>query len=95
MHAIEPVEVICQFTPDGKIIPIKFKMMDKEKIYQEYSIRSYRNPSIYNKKQDGYFDRPFSTSNILDFDCKIEVFGVEKVVRLRYFVNKMEWKILY
>lgn len=95
MHAIEPVEVICQFTPDGKIIPIKFKMMDAEKTFQVFSIKSYRYPSIYTKEHDSYYGRPFHTRNILDFDCKIEVFGAEKVIRLRYFVNKMEWKILY
>ena len=76
-------------------MPIKFKIENEEKVSQVFSIKSYRQPSIYIKEQDVYFGRPFQTKSILDFDCKIEVFGTEKVIILRYFADKMEWKIMY
>lgn len=38
----KPLDVICQFTRHGEIIPIKFRMEDDEGILQEYKVIGYR-----------------------------------------------------
>lgn len=37
----------------------------------------------------------FQVPNMLEYDCKMEVLGIEKTVQLRYFINECQWKIVY
>lgn len=85
------IEVICQFTRDALIIPIKLKITDEDGVSQEYVIKAYK-------------ESPFGRDTILPngvhvkshlriFDCQINSFG--KTITLRIFFNAKEclWKI--
>lgn len=85
------IDVICQHTRKGELIPIKLRIRDEEGEFQSYAIRSYRDLS-----HKGTYTMPngiVATSNILPFDCKIMVFGQEKLVHLFYNSRDNIWRI--
>lgn len=58
---------ICQHNIDGSIIPIKFRLMDEDGVYKEYSIRGYRDTS---------------KEGLICFDCSVVINGAAQVVRI-------------
>lgn len=95
MEKMRPVSVICRFGEQGSIVPLKIKIEDEEQTAHTYTIKSYKEPSIYLEHREGYLGRPYQTQNILEFVCKIVVFDQEKIIKLRYYVPDMRWMILY
>lgn len=92
---IKNINCICQFNPDGSIIPIKFKVEDEHHQLQTFSIKRYRPLSIHRKTEKGYHSLARHTPYILDFECIVEVFGVEKRILLKYFMEEHRWKVIY
>lgn len=41
-HEDTPIDVICQFTKDGIIIPLKIRMPDDEGELQVYKVKTYK-----------------------------------------------------
>ena len=39
---LQPVDVICQHSRDGKITPMKIRIIDEDGVFQEYKIKGYR-----------------------------------------------------
>lgn len=91
---VKPVEVICQFREDGRIMPIRIKVEDDEKQLQTYNIKRYKEPKTHLKTQPGYYSPLRHTPDIMDYECIINVFGVEKLIKLRYFVAMHKWDIV-
>ena len=52
---LKPIDVICQPSRDGKITPMKIRVIDEDGEYQEYKIKGYniimRNNIGLNKKR--------------------------------------------
>ncbi len=94
MGKMEPtyVDVICQHTKDGDIIPMRVRVTDEDGIYQAYSIKQYRIVS-----KDGAYTTPdgiFVCNKTMVFECKITVFGQAKSIRLYYEIEKGTWKLV-
>ena len=53
---LKPIDVICQLSRDGKITPMKIRVIDEDGEYQEYKIKGYniimRNNIGLNKKKN-------------------------------------------
>ena len=92
MQCGQPVDVICQFCRDGSIIPLKLRVQDEEQVYQTYTIKSYKtlmsNTITLPSEQ-------IVTSNMVRFDCKIEVFGMERRIILHYNKSQLMWNVYY
>ena len=88
----EDIDVICQHCKDGSIIPIKIRVQDEEQEYQIYRIKSYKELSIDTVMLP---NEAMVTSNILRYDCKIEVFGIVKRIILHYNKSQVKWYIYY
>ena len=87
----KPVDVICQHSRDGTIIPIKVRIVDEDGEYQTYRIKGYKDLS-----HRGTVEMPdgvFVTNRTLIFDCDITAFGRQKTIRLYYEPSKTIWKM--
>lgn len=76
---MQNIDVICQIKSDGSMIPIRIKVEDNEQQLQIFNIKRYKPLKSY--------------INFLDFDCIIEVFKIEKMIKLRYVINEHKWLI--
>ena len=72
---LKPIDVICQPSRDGKITPMKIRVIDEDGEYQEYKIKGYniimRNNIGLNKKRilaARYATRPFSSAKAAGAD---------------------------
>lgn len=85
------VDVICQHTKEGKLIPIKLRLQDDEGEFQTYAVKGYKDLS-----HKGSYIMPngiTATNNIFPFDCKIVVFGREQIVHLYYNSSDHIWRM--
>lgn len=85
------VDVICQHTREGHMIPIKVRIQDEEGEFQTYAVKGYKDLS-----RKGSYNMPngvTATSTIFPFDCKITVFGNEKILHLYYNSNDQIWRM--
>lgn len=86
-------DVICQHTRDQNIIPIKIRIQDEDKVYQEYKIREYK----CTKPGMGVYQMPnevFATATRWCFECKIEVFGTLRRIYLFYDKEQNIWTVI-
>lgn len=84
-------DVICQHTKDGKIIPLKLRIEDEDGERQTYSIKGYRVLNL-----DGKVVMPNEVrvaSHIWNFECKLCIWGKEKLVGLTYNALDNVWYI--
>lgn len=85
-------DVICQHTRDQKIIPIKIRLQDEDKVFQEYRIKEYKcvKPGM------GTYQLPneiFANATRWVFECKIEVFGTLRKIKLFYESKDNIWTV--
>ncbi len=85
------VDVICQFSQEGNIIPLRIRVKDEEGEFHIYTIKGYRDLSHQGEKlmPDGVY----VTDRTLVYECKINVFERMKVVRLYYEPAHLSWKM--
>lgn len=88
-----PVDVICQHTKDGALIPMRLRMRDEEGVYQIYNIKEYKDVSHRGTRT--LPDGVFITNNTFAFECRILVFGVKKLIRLYYDPHSTVWHMTY
>lgn len=86
------VDVICQYTREGKVIPLRVRMRDEDGIYHEYTIKKYKEAS-----HSGSFQTPygfFSHTLNWDFLCQIQVF--DRLITIELFFNGSDqvWRII-
>ncbi len=74
------VDVICQHSRDGSIIPIKLRVADEDGEFQTYLIRSYKDITNYGSSDN----HNTAINHRWTFDCVILVFGRERRIRLQY-----------
>ena len=88
---LKAIDVICEHTADGVIIPLKLRVKDDNGEYQSYRIDSYRDLSGRGSydTQDGIY----VTNETVYFLCSISIFGRTKNVRLYYKMNEGIWRI--
>lgn len=76
------IDIICQFTRDGQIIPLKIRIPDDDGEFKEYKVLGYKEHS------DSDLGATFSTAS---FDCKIAVYNQIKIVHLFYNFHEKTW----
>ncbi|MCR4604467.1 MAG: hypothetical protein K5639_00525 [Eubacterium sp.] len=87
----QPIDVICQHSKDGEIIPIKIRLTDEDGVCQEYKIRDFRIVPV-NEKQytpDGLFVSAHTTV----YECKIITFKREKTIHINYRCSDGIWSV--
>ncbi len=85
------IDVICQHSRDGTMIPLKLRIQDEEGEFQPYAVKSYRDFS-----HKGNFTMPngiIATSTLFPFECKINVFGTVMVVSIYYNSTENIWRL--
>ncbi len=87
----KPVDVICQHSRDGSLTPIKIRVVDEDGVFQEYKIKGYRERSHQGTRMMP--DGVYVTDKTFIFECNIEVFGHNKMIRLYYEPNSTIWKM--
>ena len=90
-NSLNDVDVICQHTCKGDIIPLRIRVMDEDGEYHIYNIKSYKDLS--NRGTYTTCDGIFVTNHIHVFECKIIIFGNTKTVRLYYDMQRSIWKM--
>lgn len=86
------VDVICQHTKEGDMIPLKLRIQDEEGEFQTYAVKGYKDLSY-----KGRYTMPNgipATNTIFPFDCKIIVFGKAQVVHLYYNSSDHIWRMV-
>ena len=86
------IDVICQHTKDGNIIPMRIRIYDEDGLIQTFNIKSYKELT---KRSD--FLSPYGTivhSNIWRFLCNIQVVNTLKQIELFYNATDNLWKIV-
>jgi len=92
---MKDVDVICQIKSDGSIIPIRIKLEDEEKQLQIFNIKRYKAPKEHLRHEIGFHSNgKFPYSDMLDFQCIIEVFEYEKIITIRYIVSLHKWILI-
>lgn len=77
-----PVDVICLFTKEKKIIPLKAKIPDEEENLHEIKFIEYKEVAAYDNIK-------FSTNKV--FICKFIVNDNIKTIKLIYNSNESQW----
>ncbi len=90
-RVIEEVDVICQYKADGEIIPIKFRFMNDDGLYEEYTVKGYR--TIERKMSQTTSDGIYVIPDDRIFECKIEILNISKVVRLYFSTRTVKWRL--
>lgn len=88
---IDAVDVICQHKYNGEIIPIRFRLMNEDGEYENYTIKGYRNishPGPYTTP-----DNLYVSSSTYIFECIVVVLNSKKRVRLYFETLNCKWRI--
>lgn len=72
------IDLICQHCRDGRIIPIKIRIIGNDETVQEYVVKGYK------KLESGNYVHAYL--------CKIEVFGIERTVKIFYTSDEQIWR---
>lgn len=90
-HRAKPVDVICQHSRDGSLIPLRVRVCDEEGQLQTYKIHQYKDQSHRGTRENP--DGVYVTNNTFVFECIITVFGQKRVIRLYYEPGGTIWKM--
>lgn len=87
------VDVYCLFRNDGIMLPIRIRLFDEDGERQDFSIHRYK---IIDGAGQGNSARTdmYKRSTVF-FDCVIEVFGQERIIRLMYTSKDMQWQMVH
>ncbi|MBO4456573.1 MAG: hypothetical protein J5802_02510 [Butyrivibrio sp.] len=90
-RVIETVDVICQHKSNGEVIPLRFRLMNEDGQYENYTIKGYRNIS-----HPGPYTTPDGlhvSSSTYIFECVVVVLDYKKKVRLYFEPHNCKWRI--
>lgn len=86
-------DVICMHKRDGTIIPIKIRIEDDDGEFQTYKIKAYKDLTHYGNCT---LPNGISISNYMwEFECKIEIFNIEKRIILHYNIRDNSWRVKF
>ncbi|SCW27292.1 hypothetical protein [Eubacterium ruminantium] len=87
--APQKVDVICQHSVDGTVIPLRIRLTDEDGQRQVFNIKEYMD--ISHKGSYTTADGVFVTDNNLIFECKILVINMIKKITLYYSPFNQSW----
>ena len=90
-RVINNTDVICEIKSDGDVIPMRFRILNDEGIYEDYTIRGYRRAL----RKDAYTTQDGLTVCNKDkvFECRIISDGNYRTVRLYFNKDNLKWRI--
>ena len=80
------------FRNDGIVLPIKLRLFDEDGVRQEFCIHRYK--LIDGAGKENLPKAEMFRRSTVTFDCVIEVFGRERILRLMYASSDMRWSLL-
>lgn len=86
-----PIDVICQHSADGTIIPLRVRFVDENGERQVFSIKGYRDLSHRGTRTMP--DGVYVSDKTLIFECKIIVHNQERIINLYYEPDGLIWKM--
>ncbi len=88
---INNVDVICEHKADGSVIPLRFRLMNDDGVYEAYTIKGYR--QIH--KGETYTTPDGVTVCSVDriFECRVLILNMYRTVRLYFNTDRCSWKI--
>jgi len=87
------IDVICQHTKDGLIVPLKIRLMDEDGVYQNYVIKAYKDRSFHDKNYTMPNRVNVNSRQSWIFDCKIQVFDSSKLITIIYNTYDGIWRL--
>ncbi len=91
----QKVDVICQNSVDGTLIPIKVRMIDEDGITQQFVIKSYKEVAAFT---DGYTmpNEVKISPNCMQkkFECKVQVMDRMQSFFLIFNKNDLTWMLM-
>ena len=87
------VDVICQHSRDGRIIPLRIRLMDEDGEFHVYAIKGYK--ELAGQEEFKLPNGVPATSHTWLFECRILVFAAEKRIRLFYNAYDNMWRMDY
>ena len=85
------VDVICLHYQDGSMIPLRIRVTDGDGELHTYTIKDYKDLS--GRGAYTTVDGIYVTDRILLFECRIQVLGQLRRVRLYYNRSSEIWSI--
>lgn len=74
---------------DKSIIPLRFRIMDEDGEYQQYTVKGYK-PILLSETKTT-LDGIYVTSSAQIFECRVIINNKVNTVRLYYLPDKQEW----
>ena len=93
MNKLQAVDVICQFSRDGTVIPMRVRICDEEGEYQAYTIKGYRD--ISPSEPTTFPNGLFIGRDTKVFLCNITVFGRNRPIKLYFTDSDSIWRMDY
>ncbi len=90
-HDIQTVDVICQHSTDGSMIPLRIRLKDEDGATQTYTIKNYEDQSHQGTRTMP--DGMFVTDKTFVYECQVLAFGRYKTIRLYYEPSGTVWKM--
>lgn len=91
MSELTPIDVICQHSKDGTIIPLRIRLLDEDGEYQTFTVKGYR--EVFHQGVNDIPGKAYVNDKVRVFDCNITVFGRSKTITLYYEPSQTIWKI--
>ena len=88
---INEVDVIAQFKPDGTIIPMRFRIINEDGEYEQYTIKGYK--QVFRRDVYTTPDGLTVCSQDKVFECKVVVLGNIRTVRLYFSKDDIKWRL--
>lgn len=89
--AARAIDVICQHSADGTIIPLRVRFSDENGERQTFNIEGYRDLSHQGTRTMP--DGVYVSNNTLIFECKIIVHNQTRIINLYYEPSGLIWKM--
>ena len=88
---IDKVDVICEHKADGSLIPMRFRLMNDDGVYEAYTIKGYR--QLFHKETYTTPDGVYVCSKDRVFECRVLILDIYRTVRLYFNIDRCSWKI--
>ena len=88
---VKVIDVICQHSRDGTVIPLRVRIVDDDGEVQTYTIKGYKDVSHQGTRTMP--DGMYVTDKTFVYECNIMAFGRRRMIRLYYEPSGTVWKM--
>lgn len=86
------IDVICQHTRDGSIIPLRIRMLDEDGQFQTFTIKSYNDYSYKGEFITLPNQVVVNALNSWIFRCQIQVLNRLQTITIYYNKGERKWR---